>query len=135
MTPERWHRIEQIYHAAMERGATDRASFLEQECAGDETLRRQIVSLIAAGEQESDFLNAPALEISSEQVTAKLGQAPARSPNTSSSSLAQLLIGSQIGNYRILSQLGAGGMGEVFLARDARLDRKVAIKMLPAEFT
>jgi Tol biopolymer transport system component len=136
MTPERWHRIEQIYHAAMERGATERASFLEQACAGDETLRRQIVSLIAAGDQDSDFLNAPALELGSEQVTAKLGQAPARSPNTSSApSLAQSLIGTQVGNYRILSQLGAGGMGEVFLARDARLDRKVAIKMLPVEFT
>src|SRR5258706_532713 len=124
MTPERWHQIEQIYNAAMEHAANERTLFLDQACAGDNALRHEIVSLIAADKQAADFLDAPMLEADTKLLA--LGQ---------TSSPAQSLVGLQIGHYQILSQLGAGGMGEVFLARDSRLDRKVAIKMLPAEFT
>ncbi|MDQ3012669.1 MAG: protein kinase, partial [Acidobacteriota bacterium] len=124
MTPERWHRIEQIYHDAMKRAVNERMLFLDQVCAGDEAMHHEIVSLIVAGKQAPDFSDAPVLEAETKLLA--LGQAP---------SSAQPFIGSQIGHYQILSPLGAGGMGEVFLARDTRLDRKVAIKMLPAEFT
>ncbi len=124
MTSERWRQIEQIYHAAMEHADNERTLFLDQACAGDGALRHEIVSLIAAGKQASDFENALVLEADTKLLA--LGQAlsPAQSPT-----------GSQIGHYQILSQLGAGGMGEVFLAHDPRLNRKVAIKVLPTEFT
>lgn len=124
MTPKQLSRIEEIYHAAMKCADNERTLFLDQACAGDAHLRHEVISLIAANDQASDFLNVPALEADTKMLA--LGRSPSRS---------QSPIGRQIGQYEVLSQLGAGGMGEVFLALDPRLNRKVAIKMLPAEFT
>ncbi len=124
MTPERLSRIEQIYHAALEHSDNERTLFLNEVCAGDDQLRHEIISLLAANDQAADFMNAPVLEDDTRML------APGQSPSSSQSP-----VGRQIGQYQVLSKLGEGGMGEVFLARDTRLDRKVAIKMLPAEFT
>lgn len=123
MKPERWRQIEEVYHAAMERGAEDRASFLDEACAGDEALRRDVEALLAAndqlGEQTRGFLATSALEIEARD------PAEERRP---------LLAGERINRYRVVSRIGLGGMGEVYLAEDATLSRKVALKLLPANF-
>jgi serine/threonine protein kinase/Tol biopolymer transport system component len=116
---ERWQRIEQLYHAALEREESQRASFLKETCAGDDALRQEVESLLAQGEGAEGFLEAPALEVAAKM----LGEDPDRS-----------LLGRRMGSYQILSLLGSGGMGGVFEARDSKLGRNVAIKVLPAAF-
>ncbi|MGH9848144.1 MAG: serine/threonine-protein kinase, partial [Blastocatellia bacterium] len=120
MTTERWRQVEALYHAALEREPSQRAAFLDRACAGDEQLRRELESLLAAHDRAGDFLDAPALEAEAKGIAAR--QARSRA-------------GQQLGHYRILERIGAGGMGEVYLAEDARLDRKVALKLLPDQFT
>ncbi len=125
--PERWAQIEHLYHAALEREPSGRAVFLDEACAGDDDLRREVASLLAYEGQTASFIEAPVLEVAAreladESLSAAENHQPANAP-------------SQIGAYQILSLLGRGGMGEVWLAHDPRLSRKVAIKLLPAEFT
>ena len=113
-----WQSTEQLYHAALELQESQRAAFLEQACAGDESLRQEIESLLAREQQVENFMEEPALEVAAK----RLANDQVRS-----------LVGRQIGSYKILSLLGAGGMGEVFLAQDTKLDRKVALKFLSEE--
>jgi serine/threonine protein kinase len=117
MTPERWQRIEQLYHEALERGETQRAAFLQEICAGDDELRQEVASLLAQDNRSQQFLERSELEAAARVVAEKESQTP--------------LIGKRLGSYQVLSQVGAGGMGEVYKARDTRLDRFVAIKVLP----
>jgi serine/threonine protein kinase/Tol biopolymer transport system component len=118
MDRERWQQIDLIFETALARPADERAQFLDEACAGDAELRAQVESLIAH-EQAEGFLEGPAFHDA-----ARVLAEDAR----------HLLVGQSISSYQILSRLGVGGMGEVYLALHSRTNRKVALKLLPAVF-
>jgi serine/threonine protein kinase len=117
MTPERWEQIGQLYDAAKELDPAERGAYLDRNCAGDQDLRREVESLFAAEKSVGDFIASPALKDAAELLTAEVPGGMA---------------GKQLSHYQLLSLIGAGGMGEVYAALDARLGRKVAVKLLPA---
>ncbi|MFN0109241.1 MAG: protein kinase domain-containing protein [Blastocatellia bacterium] len=117
MISERWKQIETLFHSALDRAPNERAAFL---AGADAELRVEVLKLLRSFDEAGEFIERPLLEDS-------LGPRPEVH--------AELLIGQKIGSYEILSLLGAGGMGEVYLARDARLDRQIALKLLPTHFT
>ena len=124
MNPERWQRIEQIYHAAMETAADRRAGLLGELCGDDDALRREVEEFLAVNEQTGGFLSTPAFELEAKRIAAEnVG------PNLA------IEVGEELSHYKILSHLGSGGMGQVFLVRDTMLERRVALKLLPVEFT
>ncbi|MGQ0735869.1 MAG: protein kinase domain-containing protein [Acidobacteriota bacterium] len=120
MTPERWRRIEELYEAAYSRTHDERTAFLAEACRGDEALRLEVESLLSEPEPDDGFLAGPAL-VAASQLT------PPEAPGAMS--------GRSLGGYHLMSLIGAGGMGEVYRARDSKLGRDVAIKILPAAFT
>ena len=120
MTPERWQQIDKLLDEALDRPPEGRQAFLEQACGGDEDLRRQVEALLVAHRKAGSFVETPALDLAARALAQKQSQP---------------LVGRRLGPYEILSLLGKGGMGEVYRARDTRLDRQVAIKVLPEAFT
>jgi eukaryotic-like serine/threonine-protein kinase len=119
-TPSRWSTIERLYHAAVERDATERNAFLTEACDGDDALRREVESLLAHERTADGLFATPALEVAAKTLGDDTGDT---------------LVGRSFGNYQVVSALGAGGMGEVYRAYDATLARDVAIKVLPVPFT
>ncbi|MEP6707398.1 MAG: alpha/beta fold hydrolase [Pyrinomonadaceae bacterium] len=120
MTPEHWQRIKVLLESALERKPDERSAFLNQACAGDSSLRNEVESLIASHEQASRFIEEPAYGVMAGSLA-----------DDQTDSLA----GQSFGPYQINARIGTGGMGEVYLAQDSRLGRKVALKMLPDFFT
>src|SRR6185436_16413973 len=115
---ERKQQIEDLFHAALAREPRERQSFLSEACSSDPSLRAEVESLISASEEPGSFLDTPAYKLPDGRID------PAES-----------LIGRSIGQYEIISLIGQGAMGDVYLARDRRLDRNVALKLLPLAFT
>jgi serine/threonine protein kinase len=119
MKIERWRRADELFNAALKREASVRGQFLDQACEGDEELRGEVESLLAAHSRAGSFIEHSAAEADTRLFDAD----------------PQIIIGQSLGRYKILSLLGAGGMGQVYRALDTTLGREAAVKVLPASFT
>jgi serine/threonine protein kinase/Tol biopolymer transport system component len=113
---DRWQQLEKICQSALEVEESKRRAFLEDACGGDAELRREVESLLRYDKGGDRFIEEPALEMAAKMVAQEKPES---------------LVGQKLGSYQIVSVLGAGGMGVVYQARDTRLKRSVAIKVLP----
>jgi serine/threonine protein kinase len=123
MTPEHWEQVAQLHRDALQYEKSRRPAFLNDACAGDEDLRCEVESLLAYETKAENFMEVPALDVAVKQLAESQALRMIQTPGT------------KLGPYEILAPLGAGGMGEVYRARDSKLNRDVALKLLPSIFT
>ncbi len=116
MTSAQLQTIEKIFHAALEQEAAGIGAFLDSACKGDGLLRGQVVTLLASHQRAGNFIEAPPIDLA----TQILQNGP-----------SEQLVGQRIGHYELAERIGAGGMGEVYLATDVTAGRKAALKLLP----
>lgn len=116
MRSEEWDVIQRLYYDALRLAAEEREGFLAEACAGDDSLRKKVESLLAFSESSDGFLEEPAFGVGMKLLA--------------NEEQGESLIGRQIGPYTVLSEIGRGGMGTVYLAKDQELDRDVALKAL-----
>ena len=120
MTPERWRQVEAVLQAALERGPAERAALLDSACAGDPGLRKEVESLLESAQPTQHFLSSNVFKDAAPLIDAsEFGS----------------LVGRSFGPYSIEKHIGSGGMGEVYLAQDVRLGRRVALKLLDSTLT
>src|SRR6266567_926971 len=119
MDSERWRRVEQLYHSAMEQPPRDRRKFLAKRCEGDADLQHQVEILLAQSGPTDDLIDRRAWQSATELTRGQTILEP----------------GVRLGPYEIVARVGQGGMGIVYRAIDTRLDRVVAIKVSAAQFS
>jgi len=119
MSDESWEKAKQIFGDALKMAPADRGRFLDEVCAGDEETRREVESLFASYDEAESFMEKTAVGEVAEVIAAQ----------------NRFVGGKCFGHYEIIKQIGAGGMGEVYLARDKKLDRQVAVKILNEKFS
>ena len=120
MTPAHLRTVEETFHAALDCEPDQLSAFLDQTCAGDEVLRGKVEALLASHQRAGSFIQNPVAALATRIVENRQ---------------ADLLIGQMIGHYKILKRIGAGGMGEVYLALDTTAGRQAALKVLPSHLT
>jgi serine/threonine protein kinase len=119
MEPERWKRIEDLYHAALDRHESTRAAFLQESCDGEDDLRREVESLLYYSQRAGSFIETPALELAAESFANQDAD-------------GRVMLGRRIGQYELVAKLGSGGMGEVYrgVRADDQFHKEVAIKLI-----